>query len=138
LLPWPQEQENLTTVAQIYRLWNQRLQKDSFLVDRRTGSSGVREFSSFNTPEGNKFNQEYEVYSQRFHREDFDDDKPFDPKVLPNGYLTSPQASHTFVYVSTIQRMTINLFGWENAFPQETSDPDYEVDTENWTFRPCL
>jgi type I restriction enzyme R subunit len=26
--------------------------------------------------------------------------------------------------------MTINLFGWENAFPQEGSDPDYEEDTE--------
>lgn len=25
--------------------------------------------------------------------------------------------------------MTINLFGWENAFPQEGSDPDYEEDT---------
>lgn len=25
--------------------------------------------------------------------------------------------------------MTINLIGWENAFPQEGSDPDYEEDT---------
>ncbi|MBI4228501.1 MAG: DEAD/DEAH box helicase family protein, partial [Deltaproteobacteria bacterium] len=86
-------------------------------------------FTSFNTPKGNKFNQEYEVYHQQFQREDFDDEKPFDPKLLPNSYLTSPQSSHTFVYVSTIQRMTINLFGWENAFPQEGSDPDYEEDT---------
>jgi type I site-specific restriction endonuclease len=59
-----------------------------------------------------------------------DDDKPFDIKMLPNAYLTSPQESHTFVYVSTIQRMTINLFGWESAFPQDSSDPDYEEDTE--------
>jgi len=70
------------------------------------------------------------VYSQRFRREDIDDDTPFDPKVLPNSYLTSPQISHTFVYVSTIQRMTINLFGWENAFSQNRSDPDYEDDAE--------
>ena len=124
--------KTFTTVAQIYRLLESKASKRIlFLVDRRAlAAQAVREFSSFNTPKGNKFNQEYEVYSQRFHREDFDDDKPFDPKVLPNAYLTSPQASHTFVYVSTIQRMTINLFGWENAFPQDRSDPDYEEDTE--------
>ena len=124
--------KTFTTVAQIYRLLESKAAKRIlFLVDRRAlAAQAVREFSSFNTPKGNKFNQEYEVYSQRFHREDFDDDKPFDPKVLPNSYLTSPQASHTFVYVSTIQRMTINLFGWENAFPQDKSDPDYEEDTE--------
>lgn len=124
--------KTFTTVAQIYRLLESKAAKRIlFLVDRRAlAAQAVREISSFNTPKGNKFNQEYEVYSQRFHREDFDDDKPFDPKVLPNSYLTSPQASHTFVYVSTIQRMTINLFGWANAFPQDRSDPDYEEDTE--------
>lgn len=36
--------------------------------------------------------------------------------------------SHTFVYVSTIQRMTINLFGMEKAFSQRRDDPDYEDD----------
>ncbi len=120
------------TVAQIYRLLESKTSKRIlFLVDRRAlAAQAVREFASFNTPKGNKFDQEYEVYSQRFHREDFDDDKPFDPEILPNSYLTSPKASHTFVYVSTIQRMTINLFGWENAFAQERSDPDYEEDTE--------
>ena len=50
--------------------------------------------------------------------------------MLPNAYLSSPQATHTFVYVSTIQRMTINLFGWEGAFSQDQSDPDYEEDAE--------
>jgi type I restriction enzyme R subunit len=119
------------TVAQIYRLLESKAAKRIlFLVDRRAlAAQTIREFASFNTPKGNKFNQEYEVYHQQFQKEDFDDDKPFDPKLLPNSYLTSPQLSHTFVYVSTIQRMTINLFGWENAFPQEGSDPDYEEDT---------
>jgi len=70
--------------------------------------------------------KEYDVFSQRFRREDFDDDKPYDPKVLPGSYLTEPQPSHTFVYVSTIQRMAINLFGWEGAFAQTANDPDYE------------
>ena len=81
-------------------------------------------------PKGNKLDQEYEVYSQRFKKEDFGEDEPYNPKVLPTKYLTEPDATKTFVYVSTIQRMTINLFGWENAFNQDTSDPDYEEDAE--------
>ncbi len=124
--------KTFTTVALIYRTLESKLGKRIlFLVDRRAHAvQAVREFASFNTPKGNKFNQEYEVYHQQFRREDIDEDKPFDPKILPDSYLTSPQSSHTFVYVSTIQRMVINLFGWENAFPQERSDPDYEEDTE--------
>ena len=43
-------------------------------------------------PQGNKFTQEYEVYSQRFQREDFGDDDPFDPKLLPNEYLDRAEA----------------------------------------------
>ena len=121
-----------TTVAQIYRLLQSKAaRKILFLVDRRVlAAQAVREFASFNTPKGNEFDQEYEVYSQRFHRGDFEDDKPFNPKVLPNEYLTSPRESHTFVYVSTIQRMTINLYGREQAFSQDSSDPDYEEDAE--------
>lgn len=124
--------KTFTTVAQIYRLLESKsARRILFLVDRRAlAAQAVREFASFNTPAGNKFDKEYEVYSQRFRREDLDDDKPFDPKVLPESYLTSPQESHTFVYVSTIQRMTVNLFGWERAFDQKASDPDYEEDAE--------
>ncbi|KKO20479.1 MAG: DEAD/DEAH box helicase family protein [Candidatus Brocadia sp.] len=121
-----------TMVAQIYRLLQSKVaRRILFLVDRRAlAAQAVREFASFHTPKGNKFDREYEVYSQRFQRGDFDEDKPFDPKVLPNEYLTSPGESHTFVYVSTIQRMAINLFGREQAFPQGSSDPDYEEDAE--------
>lgn len=121
-----------TTVAQIYRLLQSKAaRRILFLVDRRAlAAQAVREFASFNMPRGNKFDQEYEVYSQRFHRGDFDDDKPFDPKVLPNEYLTAPRESHTFVYVSTIQRIAINLFGREQAFPQSSSAPDYEEDAK--------
>ena len=116
------------TVAQIYRfLESKNMRRILFLVDRRAlAAQAVREFASFTTPQGLKFDREYDVFSQRFHREDFDDDKPYDPKVLPGPYLTSPQATHTFVYVSTIQRMAINLFGRENAFAQSENDPDYE------------
>jgi type I restriction enzyme R subunit len=120
------------TVAQIYRLLESKaMRRILFLVDRKVlAAQAVREFASFNTPRGHKFNQEYEVYSQRFRGEDFGDDKPFDPKLLPDEYLTNPSNSHTFVYVSTIQRMSINLFGYENTFAQSASDPDYEEEAE--------
>lgn len=116
------------TVAQIYRLLESKLaRRILFLVDRKAlAAQAVREFNSFQTPHGNKLNQEYEIYSQKFRREDFGDDEPFNPKILPNEYLTNPSSSQTFVYVSTIQRMTINLFGFERAFEQLASDPDYE------------
>jgi type I restriction enzyme R subunit len=121
-----------TTVAQIYRLLESKAAKRVlFLVDRRAlAAQAVSAFAAFNTPRGNKFIQEYDVFSQRFHREDFDDDKPFDPKVLPGSYLTSPKPTYTFVYVSTIQRMCVNLFGWESAFPQDGGDPDDESDAD--------
>jgi type I restriction enzyme R subunit len=124
--------KTFTLVSSIYRLLETKLFKRIlFLVDRRAlAAQAVREFASFTTPQGNKFDQEYEVYSQRFKKEDFDDDDPFNPKVLPTGYLTSPDATKTFIYVSTIQRMTINLFGWERAYEQDSSDPDYEEDAE--------
>jgi type I restriction enzyme R subunit len=56
------------TVAQIYRLLESKLvRKVLFLVDRKAlAAQAVREFNAFNTPKGNKFTQEYEVYSQRF------------------------------------------------------------------------
>jgi type I site-specific restriction endonuclease len=74
------------TVAQIYRMLQSGLaRRILFLVDRKAlAAQAVREFNAFNTPVGNKFSQEYEVYSQRFQREDFGDDEAYDPKVLPN------------------------------------------------------
>ena len=120
------------TVAQIYRLLESKLvRKVLFLVDRKAlAAQAVREFNAFNTPKGNKFTQEYELYSQRFQREDFGEDSPFDPKVLPNEYLTAPKLSHTFVYVSTIQRMARNLFGAEASFPQTPNDADSDDDAD--------
>ncbi len=120
------------TVAMIYRLLESKAAKRIlFLVDRKAlAAQSVREFAAFSTPRGNKFNQEYEVYSQRFRREDFGEDEPFDPKVLPEKYLTDPDEAHTFLYVSTIQRMTINLFGREGAFPQDGTDPEMDDEAD--------
>jgi type I restriction enzyme R subunit len=117
------------TVAQIYRLLKSKtVKRVLFLVDRRAlAAQAVRAFASFNTPQGNKFNQEYEVYSQRFRREDLDEDEAFDSSELPNAYLTSPNETHTFVYICTIQRMKINLFGPDTP---ESDDGDREDESD--------
>jgi type I restriction enzyme R subunit len=53
------------TVAQVYRLLESKAaHRVLFLVDRKAlAAQAVREFAAFNTPRGNKFNHEYEVYS---------------------------------------------------------------------------
>jgi type I restriction enzyme R subunit len=129
--------KTFTTVSLCYRLLASKYaRRILFLVDRRAlAAQSSLAFHTFDTPRGNKFNQEYEIYSQRFRREDLEDEEDskkaaFDPQVLPEEYLTQPQAKHTFVYVSTIQRMAINLFGREGAFSQGASDPDYEDDVD--------
>jgi type I restriction enzyme R subunit len=100
-----------------------------FLVDRRAlAAQAVKAFASFEAEPGLKFNQIYEIYHQQFHKGDLAEDDKFDPKVLPNGYLTKPKPGHAFVYVSTIQRMTINLFG-RDIIPElgnEEIDEDIE------------
>lgn len=105
--------KTFTLVNQVYRLMKSGTAKRIlFLVDRRAlAAQAVREFASFEPEPGLKFNKIYEVYSQRFKREDLDENQKYDPKVLPEAYLTKPQKGHAFVYVCTIQRMTINLFG---------------------------
>ena len=96
-----------------------------FLVDRRAlAAQAVQAFHSFEAEPGKKFHQLYEVYSQRFRREDLEGGT-FDPSVLPSSYLTDPNPVHTFVYVSTIQRMTINLFGHAAAFSPGDESPEH-------------
>ncbi len=120
--------KTFTLVNQVYRLMKSGLaRRILFLVDRRAlAAQAVRAFASFEPEPGLKFDRIYEVYSQRFHKEDYDEDDKFDPKVLPQSYLTNPGQSHAFVYVSTIQRMTINLFGRNTIFAlgDETIDDD--------------
>ena len=77
---------------------------------------------------GFKFNQIYEVYSQRFQKDDLDPNEKFDPKTLPSEYLKDPKARDAFVYVCTIQRMTINLFGRQAAYG--LGDEDLDEDAE--------
>ena len=123
--------KTFTTVNQIYRLMKSGAAKRVlFLVDRRAlAAQAVRAFAAFEPEPGLKFDHIYEVYSQRFQTGDFDDDEPFDPKVLPKAYLENPTGGHAFVYVCTIQRMTINLFGRQAVF-QTSSDEEIDEDAE--------
>ncbi len=121
--------KTFTMVNEVYRLMKAGVaRRVLFLVDRRAlAAQAAREFASFEAVPGKKFTAIYEVYSQRFRREDVEGE-PFDPNVLPSSYLTAPQPGMAFVYISTIQRMTINLFGRAAAFA--TRDEEDETDAD--------
>jgi type I restriction enzyme R subunit len=105
--------KTLMTVNEIYRLMKSGIaRRVLFLVDRRAlAAQTVRAFASFEAEPGLKFDKIYPVYSQRFQQTDFGKDEKFDPNVMPNSLLADPKLGDAFVYVSTIQRMSINLFG---------------------------
>ncbi|HPQ68420.1 MAG TPA: type I restriction-modification enzyme R subunit C-terminal domain-containing protein [bacterium] len=117
-------------VNEIYRLMKTGMAgRVLFLVDRRAlAAQAVQSFASFEPEPNLKFDQIYEVYSQQFQKDDFDEEKKFDVQVLPRDYLTNPQPKHAFVYVCTIQRMTINLFGREGMMPTVDDEGDAEAD----------
>jgi len=118
--------KTFTLVNEVYRLMKSGVaRRILFLVDRRAlAAQAVRAFASFEAEQGLKFDKVYEVYSQRFQKEDFGEDEKFDPKVLPSSYLLSPKSGSAFVYVSTIQRMTINLFGRDAVWGGEEEIED--------------
>jgi len=122
--------KTFTMVNQAYRLMKSGVaRRVLFLVDRRAlAAQAVRAFAAFEPEPGLKFDKIYEVYSQRFKREDFEEDEKFDPKVLPASYLLTPNAGHAFVYICTIQRMAINLFGRGTAFALGEEEIDDEAD----------
>lgn len=117
-----------TLVNQVYRLMKSGVgRRVLFLVDRRAlAAQAVRAFASYEVEPGKKFDKVYEVYSSRFHKDDFDDDENFDPKVLQSSALTDPKPGAAFVYVCTIQRMAINLLG-RGAF---RGPEDEEIDED--------
>lgn len=120
--------KTLTSIALMYRLMKAGCaRRILFLVDRRAlAAQAVTALANFEAEKGLKFDRVYEVYSQRFRPEDLEDEN-FDPKVLPTSYLTNPDLSHAFVYVSTIQRMRINLFGYPESAPW-SGDTEAEPD----------
>jgi type I restriction enzyme R subunit len=122
--------KTFTIVNLIYRLMKAGYAKRIlFLVDRRAlAAQVVTEMASFEAEPGLKFDQCYEVYSQRIRREDLDENMKFNLKILPAEYLTNPSSRDSFVYVSTIQRMRINLFGQEGMFSDSSGDQDEDAD----------
>ena len=122
--------KTFTLVNEVYRLLKSGVGKRIlFLVDRRVlAAQAVRAFASFEPEPSKKFDKIYEVYSQRFQRDDLEEGDKFDPKVLPKAYLETPQPKHAFVYVCTIQRMAINLFGRQTAFALGDEEPDDDAD----------
>jgi type I restriction enzyme R subunit len=122
--------KTFTTVNQVYRLMKSGVaQRILFLVDRRAlAAQAVRSFAAFEPEPGLKFDKIYEVYSQRFQKEDFDENEKFDPKLLPKSYLEDPQPGHAFVYVCTIQRMAINLFGKQAVFASDAESAEEDAE----------
>ncbi len=122
--------KTFTMVNETYRLMESKVGKRIlFLVDRRAlAAQAVRAFASFEPEPSKKFDKIHEVYSQRFQREDFGEEERFDPKVLPAAYLLNPQAKHDFVYVCTIQRMAINLFGRGAVWSGDEEDIDDDAE----------
>lgn len=121
--------KTFTLVHEIYRMMKADVaRRVLFLVDRRAlAAQAARAFASFDPEPGLKFNQIYEVYTQRFQREDFDEDDPFDPNVMPNSYLTDPKPGQAFVFICTIQRLAINLFGREGMLQGREGDSEEDA-----------
>ncbi len=122
--------KTFTMVNQVYRFMKADVgRRVLFLVDRRAlAAQAVRAFAAFEPEPGLKFTSIYETFSQRFRREDWGEDEPFDPTVLPREYLLDPQPKHAFVYISTIQRMAMNLFGRDAAI--HAGDEGFDEDAD--------
>lgn len=125
--------KTLTTVNQVYRMLRSgTARRILFLVDRRAlAAQAVQAFNAFRPDGTTKFTDIYTVYSQRFRRDDLDDEgqtEKFDPQALPSEYLLSPRPKHTFVYVCTVQRMAMNLFGRDVA--RFANDEAFDDDAE--------
>jgi len=124
--------KTFVAISLVYRLLKSGFAKRIlFLVDRRAlAAQAVGAFAAFEPEPGLKFDRIYEVYSQRLRREDIGEEFKFDPNLLPEGYLTNPQPQHAFVYVCTIQRMRINLFGRAGMFTPTVGEREEEEEAE--------
>ncbi|MFM9115936.1 MAG: DEAD/DEAH box helicase family protein, partial [Planctomycetota bacterium] len=122
--------KTVTTVNQVYRLLKSgAARRVLFLVDRRAlAAQAVRAFASFEPEPNLKFDKIYEVYSNRFQREDFGEEDAFDAKVVPQDYLLDPQPKHVFVYVCTIQRMAVAILGRQAVFTEDGDDLDADAE----------
>jgi type I restriction enzyme, R subunit len=122
--------KTLVMVNQTYRLMKSgAARRVLFLVDRRAlAAQAVRTYASFEAEPGLKFDKIYPVYSQQLQQSNIDQGARWYSNVLPNSLLTRPKLGDAFVYVCTIQRMAMNLFGGEGALTlgDEAADVDVE------------
>ncbi|MCW3814444.1 DEAD/DEAH box helicase family protein [Micromonospora sp. DR5-3] len=120
--------KTLTMVNEVYRLMKSGVaRRILFLVDRRAlAAQAVRAFASFEAEPGLKFDKIYSVYSQKIQRSDVGDEGEWDPNVLPDAQLENPKLGDAYVFVCTIQRLAMQLFGGEGAlaFGEEAADAD--------------
>jgi type I restriction enzyme R subunit len=109
--------KTLVMVNQTYRLMKSGVaRRVLFLVDRRAlAAQAVRAFASFEAEPGLKFDKIYPVYSQKIQRSDVGDDSPWNPDELPDSRLENPKLGDAYVFVCTIQRLAMQLFGGEGA-----------------------
>lgn len=121
--------KTLTMVNQIYRLMKAGVaRRVLFLVDRRAlAAQAVRAFTSFQAEPGLKFDRIYPVYSQRIQRSDLAEGETWDPNVLPDSRLERPKLGDAFVFVCTIQRLAMQLFGGEGALRIDDESADSDV-----------
>ncbi len=121
--------KTFTMVNEVYRLMKSGVgQRILFLVDRRAlAAQAVRAFASFEPEPSLKFDKIYEVYSQRFQSSDLETSEQFDPKFCQTP-THEPPAETRFVYVCTIQRMAINLFGRQAVWSGEEGGIDEDAD----------
>jgi type I restriction enzyme R subunit len=122
--------KTLVMVNQAYRLMKSgAARRVLFLVDRRAlAAQAARAFASFEAEPGLKFDKIYPVYSQRFQQSDLEEGAAWDPNVMPNSLLTRPKLGDAFVYICTIQRMAINLFGGAGALTVDDEAVDVDVE----------
>ena len=125
--------KTLTMVSEVYRLMKSgAARRVLFLVDRRAlAAQAVRAFASFEAEPGLKLDKLYPVYSQRFQQGDIEDGGRWDPSVMPSSLLTNPKLGDTFVYVCTIQRMSVNLFGRSSVLNPDEEEIDDDANQLN-------
>ena len=101
-----------------------------FLVDRRAlASQAVGHFAAFEPEPAQKLNKLYEMYHQKFRKEDLGDGK-FNPNEFDYNYMKEPKPHHTFVFICTIQRMQMKIFGRKGMFPWTEEDYYEEIEGE--------
>ena len=104
--------KTFTMVNQVYRLMKAGVaRRVLFLVDRRAlAAQAVREFAIFEPEPGLKFDKITRSTASGSSARTSTRTRSSTPRSCRR-YLTDPKPGHAFVYVCTIQRMAINLFG---------------------------